>query len=441
MRIHNQVGWGKTHHSKSFCYTTKEFSDDLRVEFQAGLPVGFGRSYGDSSINSNGIYLEVESENNIEINTKEMFALCDANVSIGDLERAAIKMGCFPPTVPGTEFVSIGGAIASNIHGKSHHQSGSFGESVMELDLLTSSNEYLKLKPTGETSRFFWATVGGMGLTGVITKAKIKLNKIESSYVLVEEARAKNIEELLSLIKQFDNKYLHTVAWIDLSGKYSGRGIVSGGNHAKVNDLPSKFQKNPLVIEEPGKFAIPNVIPSFFMNSLFIKIFNLIWFVKPLKNGPVHIRKFLHPLDSVKSWNNIYGHKGLIQFQFQIPYKQEQFLKDTLNILHKNRVASFLGVLKGFGESDQSLLGFPNPGWTLSIDFPAKRINLIPIFQKLTKQIVNRGGKIYLTKDSILKMEDFNNMYTKSSEWKKIKQELDPFNFWASDQGKRLGLC
>ena len=250
-----------------------------------------------------------------------------------------------------------------------------------------------------------------------------------------------NIEELLSLIKQFDKKYLHTVAWIDLSGKYSGRGIVSGGNHAKVNDLPSKFQKNPLIIEEPGKFTIPNVIPSFFMNYLFIKIFNLIWFVKPLKNGPVHIRKFLHPLDSVRSWNNIYGHKGLIQFQFQIPYKQEQFLKDTLHILHKNRVASFLGVLKGFGESDQSLLGFPNPGWTLAIDFPAKRVNLIPTFQKLTKQIVNRGGKVYLTKDSILKMEDFNNMYSKSSEWKKIKQELDPFNFWASDQGKRLGLC
>jgi decaprenylphospho-beta-D-ribofuranose 2-oxidase len=237
MRKHNQVGWGKTHSSTSLCYTSREFNEELRSKTKSGLPIGLGRSYGDSSINSKGIYFEVDSNKKIEINEKEMYVTCSADVSIGELERAAIKNGFFPPTVPGTEYVSIGGAIASNIHGKSHHTSGSFGDSVIEIDLLTSNNETLKLTPFGVNSKYFWATIGGMGLTGIIIQAKIKLNKIQSSYVIVEEKRARNLVELLDLVKSFDKKYLYTVAWIDLSGNYSGRGIVSGGNHAKISNL------------------------------------------------------------------------------------------------------------------------------------------------------------------------------------------------------------
>jgi decaprenylphospho-beta-D-ribofuranose 2-oxidase len=143
----------------------------------------------------------------------------------------------------------------------------------------------------------------------------------------------------------------------------------------------------------------------------------------------------------VRNWNNIYGKKGLIQFQFQIPFSEELFIHNLLSVLKLNKVASFLGVLKSFGERDQSLLGFAAPGWTVSIDIPAKRKELIPIFQNLSKEIANIGGKIYLTKDSILLKEDFKNMYKENEEWKKIKNEMDPFNFWRSDQGARLGLC
>jgi decaprenylphospho-beta-D-ribofuranose 2-oxidase len=441
MRKHKQTGWGKTHSSTSTCYSTNEFTAGLRLVSKFAIPIGLGRSYGDSSINSEGVYLEVESDKKISIDSEQMFALCDANVSIGDLERAAIKKGFFPPTVPGTEFVSIGGAIASNIHGKSHHYSGAFGDCVLELELLTSSNEIIKLSPKGETSRYFWATIGGMGLTGVITKAKIKLKKIETSYVLVDEKRAKNLNELFDLIKLFDNKYLFSVGWIDLSGKYFGRGKVLGGNHAKLNELNAKNKKDPLKIKKPGRFKIPNLMPSWFINNLFVRSFNYIWFRKPLQKNQVHIRKFLHPLDSVRNWNNIYGKKGLIQFQFQIPFSEELFIHNLLSVLKLNKVASFLGVLKSFGERDQSLLGFAAPGWTVSIDIPAKRKELIPIFQNLSKEIANIGGKIYLTKDSILLKEDFKNMYKENEEWKKIKNEMDPFNFWRSDQGARLGLC
>jgi len=441
MRKHNQKGWGKTHSSTSLCYTSQEFNEKLRSKTKSGLPIGLGRSYGDSSINSQGVYFEVDSSKKIEINEEEMYATCSAEVSIGELERAAIKRGFFPPAVPGTEFVSIGGAIASNIHGKSHHISGSFGASVIELDLFTSNNETLKLTPSGVNSKYFWATIGGMGLTGIITQAKIKLNRIESSYVVVEEKRAKNLEQLLDLVKDFDKKYLYTVAWIDLSGSYSGRGIVSGGNHAKISDLNLKLRKEPLLIKNPGKFMIPDLFPTWFINSFTVKIFNYCWFKKPLQNGQQHIRKFLHPLDSARKWNNIYGKSGLIQFQFQIPYGEEKFLRKVLNMLQENKVASFLGVLKSFGHGDQSFLGFPQPGWTLAVDFPAKRTDLWPKIKTLMQEIAKINGRVYLTKDSILEEQEFNEMYKKNKEWIRIKSEIDPFKYWRSDQGARLGLC
>jgi decaprenylphospho-beta-D-ribofuranose 2-oxidase len=441
MRNHIQKGWGNTHSSESVCFKASEFSPEVRQKFQSGLAVGFGRSYGDSSINSDGIYFEADSNKQIEINQEEMFALCGANASIGDLERAAIAKGFFPITVPGTEFVSIGGAIASNIHGKSHHNSGSFGESVLEIEILTSTNKILILSPNGQSADFFWATVGGMGLTGVITRAKLRLSKIETSYALIEEKRAKNLKELLDLIRSFDKKYHYTVAWIDLSGQYVGRGKVIGGNHAKITDLRAAKTNAPLAITEPAKISVPKIFPSWFISNLPVRIFNYIYFKKPPQKGLKHVREFLHPLDSAKNWNNIYGKSGLIQFQFQIPYNEEDFFYKVFNVLRENNVASFLGVLKSFGPSDPSLLGFPSPGWTLAVDFPAKRIDLIPEIQNLIEELIKINGRVYLTKDSILRAEDFNKMYSRIPEWKAIKNEIDPDNFWRSDQGRRLGLC
>jgi decaprenylphospho-beta-D-ribofuranose 2-oxidase len=437
---HKQIGWGRTHTSTAACYSEDQFNEELRIKTQSGLAVGLGRSYGDSSITSQGVYYKIKPSE-IEINEIEMFAKCSAGSTIGDLERAALEKGFFPPTVPGTEFVTIGGAIASNIHGKSHHIAGSFGSSVLEIDLLTSSGNTLKLTPDGVNSNFFWATIGGMGLTGIITEAKIKLIKIETSYVDMEEKRAKNLKDLLNLIKSFDTKYLYTVAWIDLSGKYSGRGIVSGGNHAGINELSSKTRSKPLAIKYPGKTNVPNLFPTGIINSQTVKIFNYLWYKKPLKSGQQHIRKFLHPLDSARNWNHVYGKKGLVQFQFQIPFEQEYFLEKVLGLLHENRAASFLGVLKSFGNSDKSLLGFPQPGWTLAIDFPANRTDLFPKIKDLMNEITSINGKVYLTKDSLLEKDDFNKMYKYKQDWLKIKDEMDPLHYWKSDQGLRLGLC
>jgi len=434
-------GWGRRNKTKSKCFSTTEFGIDLKSTTSSGLPIGLGRSYGDSSINSNGVYYTVGDKKKIEINSMDKTAKCGAGATIGDLERIAIKYGLFPPTVPGTEFVTIGGAIASNIHGKSHHIAGSFGNSVIELTVLTSAGKILNLKPVGPSSKTFWATVGGMGLTGIILEATLKLKEVANAYLQVEEQRAFNIKELKDLLREFDKKYLYTVAWIDLSGNFSGRGKVLGGNHVTNAQLPRKFKNKKLKIGKPYRLKIPDIFPSNFINSITVIIFNKIWFRKPLKNGIHKIRSFLHPLDSVKNWNRLYGKNGFIQYQFQISFENEFLLEEVLSEMKKFRLTSFLGVLKKLGNSDESYLGFAAPGWTLTIDIPAINKNNQDFLEKLTQRLCQLSGKVYLTKDSVLNEDDFNLMYLKKCEWKEIKKEMDPDNYWQSDQGRRLGLC
>ena len=441
MKLIKHTGWGRTHSSSSKCYEINEVNQTFFDENQNGLAIGLGRSYGDSSINSNGSYIKLNSINKIMIDPVQMNATCSADVTIGDLERASIKEKLFPLTVPGTEFVTIGGAVASNIHGKSHHNSGSFGKSVLEITLLKSNNERVKLYPSGETSRFFWATVGGMGLTGVITEVRVKLERIETSYVEVEEKRAKNLDELIALLNDFDSKYKYTVAWIDLSGDYLGRGIVSGANHSKLNSLPKRKQKKLFETRKRKKITVPNLFPSWFINKNTVTLFNTLWFKKPLFKRIEHIQAFLHPLDSLLKWNRIYGKSGFIQLQFQVSNRELQFVRDILDLMKQYKVVSFLGVLKKFGAADHSLLGFPELGWTVAIDVPAGKTEFIIELQNQLSILVEKKGRVYLTKDSILSKDHFQQMYPNYKEWILIKKEMDPQGFWASDQGRRLGLC
>ncbi len=441
MKIIKHSGWGRTHSSISKCYEIDEFNQSLISENQSGLAIGLGRSYGDTCVNSEGIYFRMKKLNRIEIDAERMIATCSADVTIGDLERASISNNLFPITVPGTEFVTIGGAIASNIHGKSHHQAGSFGKSLIEIKLLKSNSELITLYPVGETAEYFWATVGGLGLTGIIVEATIKLQKIENAYVEIAEERAKNFDELIDLLNDFDKRFLYTVAWIDLSGNFSGRGLVTGGNHASQKVISQSKIKNPNNFIEPKNLKIPDVFPEGFMNWFTIKVFNFIWFKKPIKREIQHLQHFLHPLDNVLNWNRIYGPTGFIQFQFSVPDHNLYFIKKVLELMRKYRIASFLGVLKKFGDGDRSLLGFPNPGWTLAVDVPANRSDFINEISSLMDELAQIGGRVYLSKDTILNVNQFRRMYPEYNRFIEQKKELDPLDFWKSDQGRRLALC
>ena len=404
-----------------------------------GIVVGLGRSYGDTSLNSKGVTWTTEHLRNLKIDTKEAVAVCGSGVSIGELERAASMVGLFPSVVPGTEFVTVGGAIASNIHGKSHHTDGSFGDHVIEIKIANNLGEISVLTPDGEGSEEFWATIGGLGLTGAIIEAKIRLKPIQTTFMQVEEVRVHNLSEMLRKLEEFDSKFTHTVAWIDLSGSYKGRGIVGGGKQATRVDL--RRNQDAYSQKLPRKFSLPKKLPFSLINSFSVSTFNMLWFYKPLKKGLLHFQPFLHPLDSIRNWNVIYGRRGFLQYQFAIPYDKEFLLFEFVELMKLHKTKSFLTVLKRLDAKRSNFLSFPLCGWTLAVDFSASDTSFIKALEKFDEELTKAGGRIYLTKDSRLGRRSFESMYPEFKEWRKIKNLMDPENYWQSDQGKRLGLC
>jgi decaprenylphospho-beta-D-ribofuranose 2-oxidase len=437
-----RTGWGRNVGVKANLMDISNF--DQRQSYpqnSSGLAIGLGRSYGDSSLNSSGLSWSSESLKSIEIDRQQMVAVCGAGVTMGELERVSLKYGLFPKVVPGTEFVTVGGAVASNIHGKSHQRFGSFGDQLLEISLLDAEGIQHPLNPQGSTKKLFWATVGGMGLTGAIVSAKISLMPVETAFVTVAEARAHSLVELLAKLQDFDAKYQYTVAWIDLSGRFRGRGIVSGANPTNLKDLPEKFLGKPLLTINPRNLSLPDVFPSRFINRFTVATFNLLWFYKPLKSRVEHLRPFLHPLDSLKDWNRVYGKNGFLQYQIIVPFGQEDFIHTLLQEMQKIDGVSFLGVLKSFGDVESNYLSFAEAGWTLALDVSAANGKLLQTLDRLDKQLIKIEGKVYLTKDSRLSRIDFEKMYPEYQEWLQIKKEIDPNKFWQSEQGIRLGLC
>jgi decaprenylphospho-beta-D-ribofuranose 2-oxidase len=246
---------------------------------------------------------------------------------------------------------------------------------------------------------------------------------------------------MLNLLKEFDSKYLYTVAWIDLSGDYRGRGVVSGGRHATTGELPPNFEAKRKRTSVKRSLLLPDIFPSFIINKYTVRAFNSMWFHKKLESGIVHYRKFMHPLDSIRNWNRIYGRNGLTQYQVQIPLGQENYIEVVLQEMRRIGVASFLGVIKRFGPCREEFLSFPSEGWTHAVDIPAGHKGLDASLDFLDEKLCEVGGKIYLAKDSRVSQHHFQRMYPKLSEWKVLKKKIDPENYWQSDQGRRLNLC
>jgi len=435
-------GWGRSLFSYSKIETLSRGSNALVYQNPRGIsPRGLGRSYGDSAINSGGTALDSRALKQIDIDPVSATAKVGAGVTFLELENESINWGFFPIVVPGTAFVTIGGAIASDIHGKSHHRIGSISEHLISIDLLTSDGLVRKLKPSGETSDLFWATVGGMGLTGMIVEAVISLMAIESAFVNVIEKRVKNFEDLLTNLIELNSSHIYTVAWVDLSGRYLGRGIVSAANHSNSADISPRLASKVMSPKTPKKIKIPQINKIKIINKFTIRIFNSVWYYKPLGKKIQHIQKFMHPLDGIQNWNAIYGDKGFVQYQFVIPLNKTSVLKEVIYILRVNSCSSFLTVLKSLGKDSRALIGFPIQGWTLAIDFHLGQRNLMQVLEEIDKLVMSAGGRVYLTKDSRLSHKCLESMYPKLNEWKKIKRSIDPDNNWQSDQGRRLKLC
>jgi decaprenylphospho-beta-D-ribofuranose 2-oxidase len=439
------TGWGRSVRSDSSNEKPRSL-DELqeRVINQRNprgiLAHGLLRSYGDSALNIGGLAIDMENFSEITIFPDTQSVTVGAGVSIRALERSAREHHLYPPVVPGTGFVTIGGAIAADIHGKSHHLTGSFSSCVTRIRLLYSDGEVRDLFPDGPTTSHFWATIGGLGLTGVILEADLRLVRIESPSVAVEESRAKDLGSMLSMLKAADGQFQHTVAWIDLSGDFKGRGVVSKGNYFEGSS-PENMGLKGARSNKTGPLRFPEIGNHSLINRHTVRAFNELWFRKPLTNGLSSLESFMHPLDSIQNWNRIYGKAGFLQYQFVVPDGNEDFLEHVLGEMKAIGAASFLGVLKRFGTGSLGHLSFPMPGWTLALDIPIQVKNLERTLNALDEQLCTRNGRIYLIKDSRLRPEFLSIMYPRLAEWRSIRNDMDPRGLWQSDQARRLNIC
>ena len=367
---------------------------------------GNGRCYGDASLSEN-IFSTKRLNKLISFDRLNGIFECESGVLLSEVLEVIVPQGYFLFVTPGTKFISVGGAIASDVHGKNHHAEGCFSEYVLEFTLLNEKSETIICSRT-ENSDKFWATIGGMGLTGIILSAKFKLKNIETAYIRQESIKAENLDEIFKLFEESES-WTYNVAWIDClqKGKNLGRSILMRGEHAFQHQIPSIIKENPLRLKSKFKPTIPFYFPDFVLNSLTVKLFNLLYFGKQRQkqvNDFVDYETFFYPLDIINDWNKIYGKNGFIQYQMVIPKeKGKEGMKKILETIAASGNGSFLAVLKLFGKNNpEAYNSFPFEGYTLALDFKVNK-KLKNLVQKLDQIVEEYGGRIYLTKDSMSK--------------------------------------
>ncbi|WP_435858551.1 FAD-binding protein [Streptomyces pathocidini] len=442
-------GWGRTAPSRAVVVRPGSLDAAREAVASVGsrgvIPRGLGRSYGDPAQNCGGTVLDTTGLNHIvEFDTESGLAVCEAGVSLDQLISRGLSAGWFVPVTPGTRQVTVGGAIAADVHGKNHHELGSFGRHVKALRLLTADGTVRDVTPRTEPE-LFWATVGGMGLTGMILSATVQLIPVESSLVSVRTDRTPDLDTCMELMADLDAEYPYTVAWLDClaRGRNLGRSVVTCGSFASVEELPERKRQAPLQFS-PGKpITAPDVFPRQLLNTATVKVFNEFWYRKaPLhKTGQLQsISTFFHPLDALAEWNRVYGHTGMLQYQFVVPFEQADVVRRVLQRISSAGVPSFLTVLKRFGAESQGYLSFPKPGWTLAMDFPTWIPGLSGLLDELDEQILAADGRLYLAKDSRMRPEHLSAMYPRLDRFRALRAEVDPEGVFMSDQARRLAL-
>jgi len=401
------------------------------------LPFGNGRSYGDSNLNPGGALLQGgQLDHFIAFDPATGLLRCEGGVLLSTILQLVVPQGWFLPVTPGTQFVTVGGAIANDVHGKNHHATGSFGNHVTQLELLRSDGSRRLCSPS-ENANWFAATIGGLGLTGLITWAEIQLRRVANPYLDTESIRFHSLEEFFELSQASERDYEYTVSWIDcaFSGKRLGRGLFNRGNHAPaVLDVDAVPKGLPSGIATPSR-RVPITPPISLINTLSLKSFNTLYFNKQRQDvvrSLQHYRPFFYPLDALLEWNRIYGPKGFFQYQCVVP--PERALPATralLEAIAASGMGSFLAVLKQFGTpASRGMLSFPEPGTTLALDFPNQGPRLHALFAQLDRIVLDAGGRLYPAKDGRMSAAVFKAGYPR---WAEFASYVDPrfdSGFW-----------
>ncbi len=405
---------------------------------------GLGRSYGDAAQLKDGTVIELPAFDRIELDAASGTVTAGAGLSLDQILRVTVPAGFFLPVTPGTRNVTVGGAIAADVHGKNHHVDGSFGNHVQRLLLVDGTGMLRELTPSGrgifDEAEFFWATVGGMGLTGVIVEATFSLIPITSSLISVDTTRYRDLESLMSAMVEADAKYRYSVAWVD-SLDPKGRGVLTCGDHAPAEALPPNLQADPLHYDPKALASAPPFLPGGLLNKLTVRAFNEAWYRKAPKHrvGELQaIAPFFHPLDGVQDWNRIYGPAGFLQYQFAVPNEAAHLVTRTLEALRQVGAPSFLTVLKRFGPSNPAPLSFPIPGWTLAADVPAAVPGLLEVLDQLDEEVVANGGRIYLAKDARQSISAFTGSHSRLSDFIRLRESFGMSQKYDSDLWSRI---
>lgn len=439
----NLAGWGNYPVSECRVVTPRNENESLDLlDASSVVARGLGRSYGDQAINkTHHIALCTQLHHLLSWDEKEGILECEAGVSLEEIINVFLPKGWMPMICPGTKFVTIGGAIANDIHGKAHHSDGSFVNCVLSFRILLATGEVV-MASRNENADLFWANFGGLGLLGIILTARIRLRKVETAYFRQKSVVIKNLDHMLEALDQYDHEYNYSVAWIDAlaKGKKLGSGVLSLGNSARLAELNDSLKREPLKLHKVSKLSVPFFFPSFALNKVTVRILNrVIAFVQNSPKQFVHYDKFFFPLDMINNWNRGYGRRGFIQYQFVIPEEDgRKTLAEILEMIASSGCTPFLNVFKKMGEG-QGILSFPFRGYTLAIDFPVTN-KLFEFTPRLDAKVLAAGGRLYLGKDALLDKEMFRKMYPHYQQWIAIKRQYDPSNKFSSDISRRLGL-
>ncbi|MFC2947532.1 FAD-binding protein [Virgibacillus sediminis] len=442
------AGWGN--YPKESCYIYRpETLGELKglikdADVDSQIAYGLGRSYGDTALNKDSGVIGTDRLNHfLEFDEEKQTLTCEAGVSLADVIDVFLPRGYFPGVTPGTTYVTIGGAIANDVHGKNHHSDGSFSEYVLSFDLMIADGSIVTCSRT-ENEELFWATIGGIGLTGIILKATIQLIPVESSYIKATYEKARNLDDAFEKFIENDANFKYSVAWIDClsTGDSLGRSVLMRGDHARADELPAKIKKPLGSPDKPG-LKMPVNAPGIALNYWSISAFNQLYYSSYKDETKiVDAASFFHPLDSIEDWNKLYGKKGFVQYQAVFPKDREpkKGLRKVLERLTEEKRSSFLAVLKSSGAQNAGMLSFPMEGYTLALDIPIKDDGLFPFLKELDEIVLAHGGRVYLAKDAVLDADTFREMYPRWEEFLRVKQQVDPDGRFASSMSRRLGL-
>lgn len=439
------TGWGRTAATRADVVTVRDV--EQVPSLLASAPTrgvvarGLGRSYGDAAQNAGGRVLDLGrlslpgTSDRIRLDPSTGVARCAAGVDLGELIGLALPQGWFPAVTPGTRSVTVAGAVAADVHGKNHHTDGSIAGYVRALTVVTPSRGTLRVSAS-EHPDVFWATVAGMGLTGVVTEVELALMPAPSATMSVDTDRCDTLDTLLETVSAHERRRRYSVAWIDVMSRH-GRGVVTSADHAEPGDsAPAGRTRVPR-----PRLAVPPRVPAGLLNRSTVAAFNEAWYRRAARHSrsvPQSLWRFFYPLDGVAEWNRLYGPPGLLQYQVVVP--DDEPLRALLDLLRRHRAPVFLAVLKTFGEGNAAPLSFPQPGWTLAVDLPRDTPDVDALLGRLDEVTLDAGGRTYLAKDARVRPESIPLMYPRLDEWRAVRDSLDPDHVMTSDLSRRLLL-